>query len=210
MKKNPNDEISFTPLTSGLGFNKKHETPMMKNKPVSTRLPQISSNSKTGVAQVSRYSSIQLPEISIDKIMESKEVITKTINVGLFKRFFAWSLDFIFLISLTTMLSLLVNGLTYDFSASIDLISRDVIMNLFLPLFAFGYIFYFTMSEKVFSTSLGKAILNLKVISGNEKKITLDQSFARSSLLLLNIFLCGMIAIYDLHSKWTDTAVVYE
>jgi uncharacterized RDD family membrane protein YckC len=231
-----NDEVNildFKPLSTGLGFHKKKDMEPAKmvrkvaTKPVATisQTPIKTEQAKLFTAGLGNslpktptatksFSEAALP-VSISKMaaaFDATAASEKTlIFPGQITRLAAWIFDLIFLMASVVILAFIIQFLSGESESQILAYRQDIILNLYLPIFVFTYLFYFTLTERIFSQSLGKASLKIKVQSANfNGKLTLFQTLLRSTLTLLNLVSCGFIAYYDIHNKIAQTLVIEE
>jgi uncharacterized RDD family membrane protein YckC len=66
----------------------------------------------------------------------------------------------------------------------------------------FSYFLYF---ETMLGKTIGKMLLNIKVVDKNNKKIKLSKAFIRTSL-----FFIPFLGLFNIHDKITDSKVVYK
>jgi uncharacterized RDD family membrane protein YckC len=71
------------------------------------------------------------------------------------------------------------------------------------------YVLYFTITESIYGYTMGKRLVNLKVIKTNGKKPTLESAFVRNIskihvLLLLVDTLGGFFTSKDTHQRYID------
>lgn len=77
-----------------------------------------------------------------------------------------------------------------------------------MPFFVIYYLLYFTLMEREGNSTLGKQILNLKVISTNNNPVDFNHSFLRALITLSSSLAFGLPLVLDFQGKLSDTKVV--
>ncbi len=113
------------------------------------------------------------------------------------KRIIAIVVDSIIVGIATTILGLLTN-----ISGIFNWLNFPFVMGLI-------YILYFTITESIYGYTIGKRLVTLKVVTGNEQKPSFQSTFIRNIskihfLLLLLDTIAGFFISKDPHQKYTD------
>jgi uncharacterized RDD family membrane protein YckC len=113
------------------------------------------------------------------------------------KRFIAILIDSIIVGIATTIL-----GLLTDMARIFNWLALPLVMGLI-------YVLYFTATESIYGYTMGKKMVNLKVMKANGKKPSLESAFIRNIskihfLLLLLDTLGGFFISKDNHQRYVD------
>lgn len=217
----------FKPITDGLGFhhsvkNKKEVAISLKNKSLDLKR-DLDLRTKQLTKELKKSSeTIDMGELtpfyqkensqslnSIDLNIESTyEQDIETVNIV--KRFFAYSVD-ISLLAITAscafVVSLYSTGMSFN---SAKLILNDPLSSILLAFIGcLFYTLYFTFFDKSSFSSIGKRLLNIKLVS-LEGELTFSQTFYRSTLSLISLLSLGLFNILKLEDKLTNTTVISE
>ena len=222
------DNFYLKPITDGLGFHHSikdekeikislKQSSKALNNEFETRLNQmnISTEDKTSVNMgelAPFYADTTEVKVEPQQILElATKEIQETINeidASLPMRFCAWFIDLSIL--LTTML-VTFTSIIYFSELPMEIINvfmvSDELFMSFTLLSLMFYTFYFSFFDKTSFSSVGKRVLNLKVI-GIKGNISLVQAFTRVSLTLVSVALLGLPLFLKLQDKMTDTRVV--
>lgn len=219
-----NDEFEFRPLTEGLGFHmpdrgkealKEARAKMMERTTPFRPLDEhpYQAMQKTFVNEsaptqdfIQNGLSLFYRESTMTEEIPLPAPMVTTATTSL--RFIAFLVDMA-CVGLVTLLSLWgIEALTgidlwqaYTL-APIEITSITLVM-------AVGYfLIYFTVLEKFQGASLGKEVLNLKVVDAEEEGPTLFTSAVRAVTTLLGLFSLGFTTWADLPGKLTGTRVI--
>ncbi|MBT3234989.1 MAG: RDD family protein [Bdellovibrionales bacterium] len=137
----------------------------------------------------------------------SKGEIRPIKRAALFQQLVAWWIDIVAVLTLTVVtlqLSFLLVGVSASFLLSI-LSIEEVLLHLgtFLSIF---YLFYFTFLDT--RRTLGKLLMRCYLLSHGNSRISLGQSFIRSLVSLISIFLLGLPLLMDFQGKLSTTKLV--
>jgi uncharacterized RDD family membrane protein YckC len=113
------------------------------------------------------------------------------------KRVIAIVIDSILVSLATTIL-----GLLFSITAIFNWLNFPFVMGLI-------YVLYFTTTELFYGYTLGKKLVNLKVISKNDKKLNFERAFIRNISKIHFVFLIldaivGLFYSKDPNQKYTD------
>ena len=212
-------DFDFKPITSGLGFH--HGSKTQEIKPVFTDKPIIARTSAPQITPVAAKKEMNvyqndlsmfynqappmtmeappLPEIKEEKVYR---LATKP------QRIVAYLADLLFIASLLGMvLTVMARTISMDL---MDVWSQypNEITPLFVTLFCGFYLIYFSVFEKAGQSTLGKSLFNLKVVSEDNKTLSLLSLLARSTVSLLNFVSLGLFSYFDLQNKITSSKVI--
>lgn len=127
---------------------------------------------------------------------------------------FSKSLSFLVDVSITSMLTLGfvysfmvfgLNSLDYTRFGFVGLTGFSNFVWSFVAVFLLVSFSYFLYFETMLGKTIGKMLLNIKVVDTNNKKISLSQSFLRTIL-----FFIPFVGLLNLHDKITNSKVVYK
>jgi hypothetical protein len=150
------------------------------------------------------------PEVEqvIDLASVELEETIEDVDASLPLRFCAWFIDLSILLTtlLVTFTSIIYFSDLPMEIINIFMISDELFMS-FTCLSLMFYTFYFSFFDKTSFSSIGKRVLNLKVV-GIKGNISLIQAFTRVCLTLVSIALLGLPLILKMQDRMTDTRVV--
>lgn len=217
-----NDDIDFDfkPITSGLGFH--GNKPSTEFKPVfNNEISSINSNQVSRPMQMPKQNDNQIyqNEFSAFYAHENIEVeISKKIDVNKPEKVFriasksnrvlAYVLDMGLLLSCLGLV-LTIMSRTID----MDLIEvwtayPNEITPLVLTLFCGFYLIYFSIFEKTTSSTLGKNLLGIMVVTNENKPQTFSKLLFRSFISLANFISLGLFSYFDLQNKVSGSKVI--
>lgn len=225
------DNFDLKPITDGLGFHhsikdEKEVKVSLKQKSVSlnnefeNRLNQMNTQteekSSVNMGELAPfYADTELvtpkPEQIVDLAsgIEVEDDLSQQVSdASLPIRFTAWLIDISILLTsmLVTFTSIIYFADLPMEILNIFMISDELFMS-FVSLTLMFYTFYFSFFDKTSFSSIGKRVLNIKVI-GTRNNITLLQAFARVCLSIVSIALLGLPLLLRIHDNMTDTRVV--
>ena len=208
-------DFDFKPITSGLGFNQK----VVEIKPAFTErtVPQVSSPQRSQVQKESSfyqndlsifYGSTQTqnsnaPQIEVEEKTEKfYRLSTKS------QRVFAYSLDLALVLSaLGVVLTIMARTIGMDLMTVWESYPSEV-NPLAVTLFVGFYMMYFSIFEKTYQSTLGKNLLNLRVVNQENKLNSLSVLLLRSFITLVNFISLGLFSYFDLQNKVTQSKVI--
>lgn len=131
-------------------------------------------------------------ENTVDKILHESSLQQHWI-----KRLIAIIIDSILVSIATTIL-----GFLFGIGAIFNWLNFPFVMGLI-------YVLYFTTTELMYGFTLGKKLVNLKVVSVDDKKLTFERTFIRNISKIHFVFLLldtfgGFFYSKDPHQKYTD------
>lgn len=207
------DEFEFNPITEGLGFH--HEKEKKTVLPKSTK-PQ---NLVSGAAQFPRMQqdiqSIVNPELAPfysatkpNAHVEKEKSLPKNLEAATSThQFFAWLLDMAFLscfVSITFVLFMLFSGIEQEYF--FKMVRLNEVSFFFLTFLSLYYLFYFSFFD--LTSTFGKSLVGIKVVTIDNKQPELKNTFIRSFISLVSFIAIGLPNILDFQGRLSDTKVV--
>jgi uncharacterized RDD family membrane protein YckC len=213
----------FKPITDGLGFHHSIKEEKEIKQDLATKKVQLKNNLENRAKALNmRSTQVEAKTLNMGELapfynetsvdtavklnLNKKENLIVETSVE--KRFLAWAID---LCVISSLLTICVIGIVFiaDVPLSflrVNLLETDilVISGLLSTMF---YMFYFTFLEKTDFSTLGKRVLNLKVVRGNGEPISMLQSFTRSLLTLISLLTLGFGSVLKIQDKLTDSIV---
>lgn len=194
------DNLTFRPITQGLGFHpEKKEIPIIRSKmsaPRPTFNPQTTQALPPHMVSVPRPAPPQKPKIE-EKILEEGQM---------FFRFLAFSTDMLIILSasgITLFILGLASGLSMDIFMSIFSLKEIILFT--TGVFSIYFLFYFSILD--ISSTVGKSLMGLEMKTIDGKRPVLQSTFSRSLLTLLFLPLLGTPAIGEIQEKLTGTKI---
>lgn len=227
------DNMDFRPITEGLGFhhslkekkqiktNLNQQSEALKNE-FELRAKELVRETDENDAKPSpihrgdltpfyekRVEDVKVPIESLK--LDQKELSSSTLAAGPFIRFGAWFIDIaILVVSMTITFASIVYFAELPVKMLNSLIITGEIVSSLACIGLSFYIFYFAVLDKTEYSTVGKNILGLKVISLEQKNMSLYRSFLRTLLSIVGMIFLGLPIILDIHSKLTETKVTYK
>ncbi len=209
------EEFDFKPITSGLGFNHQQKTTEVKPiftertvpmKEVSASRPQTAARKEMNVYQNDLSLFYGQTEAKPAPVTEERtEIVYKT--AAKVDRIVAYILDVALLGS-----ALSVTLMFMSRALGMEILEAwaqypDEITPLILTLFCGFYLLYFSISEKS-GTTLGKSLMNIRVVNEDYQNQSFTILLARTSITLLNFASLGLFSYFDLQNKVTNSKVI--
>lgn len=211
------EEFDFKPITSGLGFNHQPKTseikPAFVERPVAREIPvtrpQPVMKKEMNVYQNDLsifYGQTETMKPALQPEIEAKPEKTYRLASKI-DRVIAYVLDMSLIASvLSLMLMTMSRAMDMEIMDAWSMYP-DEVTPLVATLFCGFYLLYFAISEKSGST-LGKSMMNLRVVDGDYKKQNLVILLVRSMITLLNFASLGLFSYFDLQNKATGSKVI--
>lgn len=217
------DNISFKPITEGLGFHndieeKKSEVKAIKKIEIEPKDNHALANYfSTEEKVVDRgdltpfyQSKDDAIKASVEEVLEKEVLLEPTQNeIALEKfkvskpvRLAAWIIDLTIVASLyfiTFYSAISFVGQKVEMMMSVEFLLDS------MPVALFYYIFYFSFLDRTNFSTVGKNILGFKL---NQKNLSLKKTIARSIVTVLSFFTLGLGGLLLLQDKLTDTSVI--
>ncbi len=219
------DELSFTPITAGLGFSKPIERiNTLKNKAVA-RAPSkefkyidrpvknkkemlrdmssraLETNLSDDMAKTSHLAAFydKKPEVSKKKTPSKKR---KLISASLENRLAAWVID-------SVVITIMLLGFFGAIAGLLEINFSEVLLQqgkgFLLSCWSLLYIIYFTVLD--LDRSFGKSVLRIKIIK-LKAQISIIDTFVRTTTSLVSLLCFGIPLLFDLHGHLSDTKVI--
>jgi uncharacterized RDD family membrane protein YckC len=208
------EDFDFKPLTSGLGFHQPAKTteikPTITEKRMSTPVQSVpvSPRKETTVYQndlslfYGREAIAEVEKVEVRPVEKTYKLASPT------QRITAYLLDMGFVLScLGVMLTIMSRMIEMDLVETWSAYPNEI-TPLVLTLFAGFYLMYFSIFEKTASSTVGKSLLNLRVVNLDNKSLTFIELMFRSFISLLNFITLGLFSYFDLQSKITSSKVI--
>lgn len=207
------DELDFKPITSGLGFHHQKTTEVKPSFHESAprvvtrefRAPEKKLDSQVYQNDLSLFygkEPVMIPEVKVSQ----KEVTLKVASKP--ERVMAYVVDVLFLGSiLGLILTVMARTIDMDLMVAWSEYPHEI-TPLVVTLFCGFYLIYFSIFEKTASSTLGKNLLGLRVVTADQKLLSFGALFLRSFVTLLNFASLGLFSYFDLQNKMTDSKIV--
>jgi hypothetical protein len=210
------DEISFRPITDGLGFHndlldKEAEVKKIKSVELDPKenhaFSKYFTNEETLVDRgdltpfYNNGAEVILQEETPFSQDEAIVAVKDNSEVTLVTRFLAWTVDVAIIVSFYFI--------TFFTSLSFVGASMDKLMNLTffvdtLPVLLFYYIFYFSFLDKTNFSTVGKRVFNIQI---KQNRLTMLKTLSRTLITLTSLLTLGLGCVLKLQDKLTDTEV---
>ncbi|MFI5390098.1 MAG: RDD family protein [Bacteriovoracales bacterium] len=190
------DDITFKPITQGLGFHpEKKEIPIIKSK-ISSPKPNFTARN-TYVSPPTFSSSMITPKPVKIRPKIEEEILEDT---QVSERLMAFSLDFL-IISLATSITILILGLSSGLSIEIlrSIFTPKEIILFTTGVFSIYFLFYFSVLD--LSSTVGKSMMGLEIRTLEGKRPGIQNTFSRSLVTLLSIPLLGIPIVTVIEEK---------
>ncbi len=214
------DEVSFKPLTKGLGFHKK-DTPKVPISNTPVKVPPVQSKFKGNQALPSKgqeslgtfyeHSNIWPGQVENDSNNEEDEadVIDRVelCDALLYEKASSFIVDLVIIIALAS-----VTFLSFFYFSPIKtnevtgfLISASFLKAFFI-LFSVYFITYFSFLD--LDRTPGKILFNLRLVDLNGEQVAFKHTFLRSLITLSSFLVAFLPLIVDFHGKLSDSKLV--
>ena len=142
-------------------------------------------------------------------ISKTTEELKKSEMAPLLPRLAAWGVDAIFVVCFTvaTILAFIFLG-KWQGIEILGQFSAGEFAGIYLTLYSFVYIFYYSILDTHQSQTPGKMLFGLKLLNRSEAVPTFMSCFYRSLLTLLGQILFGILSVWDVPGQLTKTKVV--
>ena len=210
------DDFEFKPITSGLGFHHpKQAEPKAasysdRSIPVTTPIIQSiprKDNSNIYQNDLSLFYGQQTPtEMEAPKAEIKDEVVYR--NASKAQRSFAYVLDLTLVLSmLGIVLTIMARTIEMDLMEVWSAYPNEI-TPLVVILFCGFYLIYFSIFENSTQSTLGKNLLNLRVVSTKNEIQEFHLLLLRSFISLTNFVSLGLFSYFDLQNKITNSKVI--
>lgn len=205
------EEFDFKPLTQGLGF---HPSKVSEIKPAFVQQP-----ARKTVARVNEVGAptVYQNDLSLfygQQAQAARPTVKEEKPVKVLKassraeRSFAYILDLSLVVStVALMLTAMARMLQMDLMVAWASYPHEV-TPLAVTLFCGFYLIYFSIFESAASSTLGKNLLGLRVVSSESDSASFSILLFRSVVSLLSFVSLGLFYWYDLQNKMTKTKVI--
>jgi hypothetical protein len=223
-------DFHFKPITDGLGFHQEKSKsksvrsksmrvkPAQRSREVSKKMevsPTFGAQNSAGVEDLT------IP--GIEEFYRAKNQVSNTIpdqqvapieyeQASDMERFVAWVVDTLVIFASAILTAVLASSSTMLWNTEgsfpiLDTLSNSEVLNLVSMLSVGYYVFYFSVLERSFSTTIGKKLMGLEV-RGLVKSLDLRDHLMRSLITLGSIILLGLPCILKLQDKLTKSQVI--
>lgn len=213
----------FKPITDGLGFHHSIKEKKEIKKDLNSQKISLKNNLEKRAKTLNMKSTkvenntLNMGELApfYDKSPVNNEVKLnlnslkeEIILASVEKRVLAWGID---LAVISSLITICVIGIVFIADVPLSFLKDNFleIDILFVSslLSVMFYMFYFTFLEKTDFSTIGKRVLNLKVVREDGESISMLQSFSRSLLTLASFLTLGLGSILKIQDKLTDSIV---
>lgn len=216
-------ELSFKPLTEGLGFHQRKEEkeealfPFKKRYTSFRKPPQPNVALQRAVTQLplatreelAIFATPTVKHTAIPSTQHEMSLKEERPKPPLYTMFGAWLIDLIVLLTLVC-LTFLPLIFTQGWGPSSPLPSDLEMVLLLSALFFIYYFIYFTFMEMTDECSIGKSLFAIRVVSSEGDGLDLKKSFMRTLLGLFSVLLLGIPFMTGKISKWSQTEVIQK
>ncbi len=223
------DEISFKPITKGLGFNS-GEKPQLNHAPAKVFVTKPKTKTE--------FKNIDVPKVKVNNprvnsslvdselapfyqsAMESKAVPAETkksapvkkaaaVPAKIVYRLGAWSIDVAFVLLGFSLLvgSFIFAAKTQGINFKGIIYGEQVVIYMGV-LFSVFYLLYFSILDSNISQTMGKKAIGIKLVNSSGEPPSFSQSLMASVLALSSLVLLGLPCLAGAVGKLTDTKVI--
>lgn len=229
------EELVFRPLTKGLGFNQDYQKeagPLDSPPPFVPRTDVREEKKESLLAKDNHPAEISRPPEppsmgSLDLIYRQQQAQPSVMPASMeqppavkqiayeqadfIRRFFAWVIDvtvvtFLFAVSLVSIilvagvnLPMLVNSIAkWELAASGSLIYTLI------------YVLYFTLSNMAESSSIGKNLTSIDMVSDKGQRLTMGQAMGHTLLTMVAVIGLWIPLLFRWHDSFTEIKVVKQ
>ncbi len=209
------DDFDFKPITSGLGF---HHNKPTDNKPAMNfqAAPQVTTVNPIATQTYAKKENVYQNDLSMfynqqvstpaPQVEEKVEKVYRLASKG--QRVLAYVTDLLFVSAVVgIVMTLMARSISMDLMDAWTMYPNEI-TPLVVILFAGFYLIYFSIFEKSSTSTLGKYILGIKVVSMNNELQDFMTLLVRTGISLLNFASLGLFSYFDLQNKVTSSKVI--
>ena len=216
------DEVSFKPLTKGLGFHKKDppkaviSNPSVKPSPIQNKFrgsQTLPSKSQESLGTFYEHSNIWPNKAEEDSPHETDGTNTSGnavfCSASSFEQLSSYAVD-IFIVTILTSVTFVCFFYFSPIKASeiASFLMSASLLKAFFILFSVFYITYFSFLD--LDGTPGKTLFNLRLVDLNDKEVTFKHTFLRSLITLSSFLVAFLPLIVDFHGKLSDSKLVKD
>jgi len=182
------DNISFKPITKGLGFHHEKERP-------NTRPFRPSPRPKT-------FTPTQTIPRPVKEVKLEKVLVTANYQ----DRILAFMIDFFVILMVTaTTLATLVYGANLKIQVLISIISPLELIIFASSIFSLYFLLYFSILD--LTSTVGKSLMGLELKLEDGKRPLLASTFPRALVTLISLALLGIPLLSNFQEKFSESEV---
>lgn len=211
-------DFDFKPITSGLGF---HSTKTTEIKPAFSETPTMSMPTQMPAQTLRKENQNQIyqNELSIfynnnreamAAQMPAEHIKPEKIirNATKSQRVLAYFLDLGLVVSCLGLVLTVMSRLIEMDLMEVWTTYPNEITPLVVTLFTGFYLIYFSIFEKTSTSTIGKNLLGIQVVSLDNKAQSFTMLMFRSFVSLMNFVSLGLFSYFDLQNKISNTKVI--
>lgn len=216
----PSDDFDFDfkPITSGLGFHAQKTTEIKPAFQESMSSIQISQPVITPAMSARKDAQVYQNDLSIfynrdaainhpAPAVEAKpEKVYRLASKS--QRVIAYFLDLGLIASVLGLVLTIMSRLIDVDLMEVWTAYPNEITPLVVTLFCGFYLIYFSIFEKTFTSTMGKSLLNLRVVNLENRTQNFSSLLLRSFISLVNFISLGLFSYFDLQNKVTSSKVI--
>ena len=184
------DDISFRPITKGLGFHHKKET-------TAPRQFRPSPRPRTYTPTMSQVKETVKKPVKNEKILVVGSMRERTL---------AFLADFCIVLFITALtLFTLVYGADLNIQVLISILESHEIILFALSIFSLYFLLYFSILD--LTSTVGKSLMGLELKLENGKRPLLGNTFPRALVSLISLFLVGIPFLSNIQNKFSESEV---
>lgn len=210
------DDFDFKPITSGLGFHHPKQTEAKavnyseRSIPVSTPIIQSIPRKDTSNVYQNDLSLFYGQQSTTEQVAPKMEVKEELVyrNASKAQRSFAYVLDLTMVLSiLGIVLTIMARTIEMDLLEVWSAYPNEI-TPLVVIMFCGFYMIYFSIFEKSSQSTLGKNLLNLRVVNSRNQIQEFHLLLLRTFISLTNFVSLGLFSYFDLQNKVTSSKVI--
>jgi uncharacterized RDD family membrane protein YckC len=216
----PSDDFDFDfkPITSGLGFHSQKTTEIKPAFQESMSSMQISQPVVNPSLNIRKDAQVYQNDLSIfynrEAGLPAAEAVVETKTEKTYRlaskpqRIMAYLLDLSLIASiLGIVLTIMARLIDMDLMEVWTAYPNEI-TPLVVTLFCGFYLIYFSIFEKTFTSTMGKSLLNLRVVNQQNRSQSFSYLLLRSFVSLTNFLSLGLFSYFDLQNKVTSSKVI--
>jgi len=222
------NEDTFKPMTKGLGFHHDNRRPSFVPSPKEKKsfsqvhapitqnvsnslIPKHVSSNHLPSGLEAFYGSKPTPNLEPKAIIELNDKTPEFVNsyagASSISQFFAWAIDVSVIVSFVALTGfLLVISSGIEFSMYTKILTPNDMALFSGAIFAIYYVLYFTILD--LGASPGKTILAIRLVTIDEKDVTVKNTFLRALISLLSGIALFLPMLLDFQGRLSDTKLV--
>ena len=207
------EKINFRPVSKGLGFHKSEKGIPLAQKTEKKRQNSIRHKLTSPLSSMDLETFYNPPSKSLkerqaqDSVKSSDNEVLEFKTAGLLKRFCAWIIDLLFIVTaLASFIFLLMQMAQLDIEFVVTSLREGKFWEYYILFFIVFYTAYFTFFDLL--STPGKVLFKMKLVRLDHAPVSITESFVRSSIILFSSAILFLPLLMDIQGKLSETKLI--